>query len=228
MTRRRPSPPARPETTATTFTAAGRPIVRCAIYTRQSVARGQQDFTSCEAQRERGAAIAAWVNESGQGEPDGAPRRVAAGHRRFRMSPARGGGCFSRLGGSWRVNPPAARPSPFGIDRAPAEIRAATSHPPTSTIGSLVSTASEASLGVSGLSQSPKDLQNDPGRLSPQTPRLWRRARRACPAKPRSTTRFFAGPRPMAQSNIGPAVEQRGRGSHVLLAPHGERPATAL
>ena len=54
MTRRRPSPPARPETTATTFTAAGRPIVRCAIYTRQSVARGEQDFTSCEAQRERG------------------------------------------------------------------------------------------------------------------------------------------------------------------------------
>lgn len=54
MTRRRPSPPARPETTATTFTAAGRPIVRCAIYTRQSVPRGEQDFTSCEAQRERG------------------------------------------------------------------------------------------------------------------------------------------------------------------------------
>jgi hypothetical protein len=71
---------------------------------------------------------------------------------------------------------------------------------------------------VSGLCQSPKDLPNDPGRLSPQTPRLWRRARRACPAKPRATTRFFAGPRPMAQSNFGPAVEQRGRGSHVLLA----------
>ena len=55
MTRRRTTPPsARPEAAPTTFTADGRPVVRCAIYTRQSVARGEQDFTSCEAQRERG------------------------------------------------------------------------------------------------------------------------------------------------------------------------------
>jgi DNA invertase Pin-like site-specific DNA recombinase len=55
MTRRRTTPPsARPEGAPTTFTADGRPVVRCAIYTRQSVARGEQEFTSCEAQRERG------------------------------------------------------------------------------------------------------------------------------------------------------------------------------
>ena len=55
MTRRRTTPPsARPEAAPTTFSADGRPVVRCAIYTRQSVARGEQDFTSCEAQRERG------------------------------------------------------------------------------------------------------------------------------------------------------------------------------
>ena len=55
MTRRRTTPPsARPEAAPTTFTADGRPVVRCAIYTRQSVSRGEQEFTSCEAQRERG------------------------------------------------------------------------------------------------------------------------------------------------------------------------------
>jgi hypothetical protein len=54
MTRRRTTPPsARPEAAPTTFTADGRPVVRCAIYTRRSVARGEQEFTSCEAQRER-------------------------------------------------------------------------------------------------------------------------------------------------------------------------------
>ena len=38
-------------------------------------------------------------------------------------------------------------------------------------------------LGGSGLSQSPKDLQNDLGWLSRETPRLWRRAGRS--ARPR-------------------------------------------
>ncbi len=44
---------ARPEAQPTSFDAAGRPILRCAIYTRQSVARGEQDLTSCVVQRER-------------------------------------------------------------------------------------------------------------------------------------------------------------------------------
>ncbi len=44
---------ARPEAQPTSFDAAGRPILRCAIYTRQSVARGEQDLTSCDVQRER-------------------------------------------------------------------------------------------------------------------------------------------------------------------------------
>ena len=44
---------ARPEAEPTTFTLEGRPVLRCAIYTRQSVARGEQDLTSCDVQRER-------------------------------------------------------------------------------------------------------------------------------------------------------------------------------
>ncbi|MBX3245766.1 MAG: recombinase family protein [Myxococcales bacterium] len=35
------------------FTSRGQPVLHCAIYTRQSVARGEQDLTSCEVQRER-------------------------------------------------------------------------------------------------------------------------------------------------------------------------------
>ena len=35
------------------FTSRGQPVLRCAIYTRQSVARGEQDLTSCDVQRER-------------------------------------------------------------------------------------------------------------------------------------------------------------------------------
>ncbi|MFZ9889431.1 MAG: hypothetical protein ACO3JL_18200, partial [Myxococcota bacterium] len=76
------------------------------------------------------------------------------------------------------------------------ENAAPTSHPPTFTIGSLVVSASEASLGVSGLSQSPKDLQNDPARLSPQTPRLWRRAGRAARSE-----RYLAQPRVLTGQN---------------------------
>jgi DNA invertase Pin-like site-specific DNA recombinase len=51
--RRPPSTRARPEAEPTSFDAAGRPVLRCAIYTRQSVARGEQDLTSCDVQRER-------------------------------------------------------------------------------------------------------------------------------------------------------------------------------
>ena len=46
-------PRARPEAEPTSFDAAGRPVLRCAIYTRQSVTRGEQDLTSCDVQRER-------------------------------------------------------------------------------------------------------------------------------------------------------------------------------
>jgi DNA invertase Pin-like site-specific DNA recombinase len=35
------------------FTSRGQPVLRCAIYTRQSVARGEQDLASCDVQRER-------------------------------------------------------------------------------------------------------------------------------------------------------------------------------
>jgi hypothetical protein len=35
------------------FTSRGQPVLRCAIYTRQSVARGEQDLTSCDVQRQR-------------------------------------------------------------------------------------------------------------------------------------------------------------------------------
>ena len=35
------------------FTSRGRPVRRCGIYTRQSVARGEQDLTSCDVQCER-------------------------------------------------------------------------------------------------------------------------------------------------------------------------------
>lgn len=51
--RRPPSTRARPEAEPTSFDAAGRPVLRCAIYTRQSVSRGEQDLTSCDVQRER-------------------------------------------------------------------------------------------------------------------------------------------------------------------------------
>jgi hypothetical protein len=51
--RRPPLSRARPEAEPTSFDAAGRPVLRCAIYTRQSVARGEQDLTSCDVQRER-------------------------------------------------------------------------------------------------------------------------------------------------------------------------------
>jgi len=46
-------PRSRPEAEPTSFDGAGRPVLRCAIYTRQSVARGEQDLTSCDVQRER-------------------------------------------------------------------------------------------------------------------------------------------------------------------------------
>ncbi len=35
------------------FTSPGQTVLRDAIYTRQSVARGEQDLTSCDVQRER-------------------------------------------------------------------------------------------------------------------------------------------------------------------------------
>jgi DNA invertase Pin-like site-specific DNA recombinase len=35
------------------FTSRGQPVLRCAIHTRQSVSRGEQDLTSCDVQRER-------------------------------------------------------------------------------------------------------------------------------------------------------------------------------
>ncbi len=43
----------RPEAEPTSFDAADRPVLCCAIYTRPSVARGEQDLTSCDVQRER-------------------------------------------------------------------------------------------------------------------------------------------------------------------------------
>jgi hypothetical protein len=71
------------------------------------------------------------------------------------------------------------------------------SHAPTSTIGSLVQTASEASLSVSGPSQSPADLQSHPLGLSRQTPRLWRRGGRGA-----RLDRHLAEPRVLTGQNV--------------------------
>lgn len=35
------------------FTGRAQPVLRCAVYTRQSVANAEQDLTSCDVQRER-------------------------------------------------------------------------------------------------------------------------------------------------------------------------------
>ncbi|PIE18964.1 MAG: hypothetical protein CSA65_03610 [Proteobacteria bacterium] len=35
------------------FTGRNQPVLRCAVYTRQSVANAEQDLTSCDVQRER-------------------------------------------------------------------------------------------------------------------------------------------------------------------------------
>ncbi len=35
------------------FTARDQPVLRCAVYTRQSVANAELDLTSCDVQRER-------------------------------------------------------------------------------------------------------------------------------------------------------------------------------
>ena len=35
------------------FTSRDQPVLRCAVYTRQSVASAEQDLTSCDVQRER-------------------------------------------------------------------------------------------------------------------------------------------------------------------------------
>ena len=35
------------------FTGRDQPVLRCAVYTRQSVANAEQDLTSCDVQRER-------------------------------------------------------------------------------------------------------------------------------------------------------------------------------
>lgn len=53
ISRRPPPTRARPEAEPTSFDPAGQPVLRCAIYTRQSVARGEQDLTSCDVQSER-------------------------------------------------------------------------------------------------------------------------------------------------------------------------------
>jgi len=53
ISRRPPPTRARPEAELTSFDPAGQPVLRCAIYTRQSVARGEQDLTSCDVQSER-------------------------------------------------------------------------------------------------------------------------------------------------------------------------------
>ena len=91
-------------------------------------------------------------------------------------------------GGGERASPRTFRRADIALDDGPAwasriatrpRESTRTSHPPTFTVGALVMTDAEGSLSVSGLSQTPKDLQNDPGRLSCETPRLWRSARRA-------------------------------------------------
>jgi hypothetical protein len=74
------------------------------------------------------------------------------------------------------------------------ESRPPMSHAPTSTVGSLVYTASEASLSVSGPSQSPADLHSRPPELSRETPRLWRRAGRGARSdRHRAEPRVFTG-----------------------------------
>jgi hypothetical protein len=71
------------------------------------------------------------------------------------------------------------------------------SHAPTFTIGSLVVTASEASLSVSGPSQSPADLESHPPGLSRQTPGLWRRAGHGARSE-----RHLAEPRVFTRQNV--------------------------